>query len=157
MSLLTSPHQPPPPPPASASPSAVPNGPQSPKQQKEPLSHRFNEFMTSKPKIHCFRSLKRGVSSPLDTSLSLSFSFLSFLRFYCTFCYVKTCFVLWMNPLCFIITCRQIQGIPTYKAICSQKPHNETTKSTIGDGNYPFWFRGEEGLSKVWKEELNIK
>ncbi|KAM4661808.1 formin-binding protein 1 isoform 5-T5 [Discoglossus pictus] len=58
MSLLTSPHQPPPPPPAS--PSAVPNGPQSPKQQKEPLSHRFNDFMTSKPKIHCFRSLKRG-------------------------------------------------------------------------------------------------
>uniref|UniRef100_A0A8C7BS20 Formin binding protein 1 n=1 Tax=Neovison vison TaxID=452646 RepID=A0A8C7BS20_NEOVI len=66
MSLLTSPHQPPPPPPASASPSAVPNGPQSPKQQKEPLSHRFNEFMTSKPKIHCFRSLKRGVSSALE-------------------------------------------------------------------------------------------
>ncbi|KAM4647186.1 formin-binding protein 1 isoform 3-T3 [Amazona ochrocephala] len=63
MSLLTSPHQPPPPPPASASPSAVPNGPQSPKQQKEPLSHRFNEFMTSKPKIHCFRSLKRGTQS----------------------------------------------------------------------------------------------
>ncbi|XP_032304071.1 formin-binding protein 1 isoform X7 [Coturnix japonica] len=53
-------NKPPPPPPASASPSAVPNGPQSPKQQKEPLSHRFNEFMTSKPKIHCFRSLKRG-------------------------------------------------------------------------------------------------
>ncbi|XP_006497747.1 formin-binding protein 1 isoform X1 [Mus musculus] len=63
MSLLTSPHQPPPPPPASASPSAVPNGPQSPKQPKEPLSHRFNEFMTSKPKIHCFRSLKRGTQS----------------------------------------------------------------------------------------------
>uniref|UniRef100_A0A8C9FZV0 Formin binding protein 1 n=1 Tax=Pavo cristatus TaxID=9049 RepID=A0A8C9FZV0_PAVCR len=77
MSLLTSPHQPPPPPPASASPSAVPNGPQSPKQQKEPLSHRFNEFMTSKPKIHCFRSLKRGVSSPLDTSLSFFSSFLN--------------------------------------------------------------------------------
>uniref|UniRef100_A0ABM5F5R0 Formin-binding protein 1 isoform X9 n=1 Tax=Pogona vitticeps TaxID=103695 RepID=A0ABM5F5R0_9SAUR len=65
MSLLTSPHQPPPPPPSSASPSAVPNGPQSPKQQKEPLSHRFNEFMTSKPKIHCFRSLKRGLSLKL--------------------------------------------------------------------------------------------
>ncbi|KAM4661807.1 formin-binding protein 1 isoform 4-T4 [Discoglossus pictus] len=63
MSLLTSPHQPPPPPPAS--PSAVPNGPQSPKQQKEPLSHRFNDFMTSKPKIHCFRSLKRGLSLKL--------------------------------------------------------------------------------------------
>ncbi|XP_053138452.1 formin-binding protein 1 isoform X13 [Hemicordylus capensis] len=65
MSLLTSPHQPPPPPPSSGSPSAVPNGPQSPKQQKEPLSHRFNEFMTSKPKIHCFRSLKRGLSLKL--------------------------------------------------------------------------------------------
>ncbi|XP_048822342.1 formin-binding protein 1 isoform X10 [Lagopus muta] len=37
----------------------------SPKQQKEPLSHRFNEFMTSKPKIHCFRSLKRGLSLKL--------------------------------------------------------------------------------------------
>ncbi|XP_006497751.1 formin-binding protein 1 isoform X5 [Mus musculus] len=35
----------------------------SPKQPKEPLSHRFNEFMTSKPKIHCFRSLKRGTQS----------------------------------------------------------------------------------------------
>ncbi|XP_072344756.1 formin-binding protein 1 isoform X2 [Scyliorhinus torazame] len=63
MSLLTSPHQPPPPPPSCSSPSAVPNGPQSPKQQKEPLSHRLNEFMTSKPKIHCFRSLKRGTRS----------------------------------------------------------------------------------------------
>nr|XP_014431655.1 formin-binding protein 1 isoform X4 [Pelodiscus sinensis] len=60
-------NKPPPPPPASASPSAVPNGPQSPKQQKEPLSHRFNEFMTSKPKIHCFRSLKRGLSLKLIT------------------------------------------------------------------------------------------
>uniref|UniRef100_A0A8C6HNM4 Formin binding protein 1 n=1 Tax=Mus spicilegus TaxID=10103 RepID=A0A8C6HNM4_MUSSI len=68
MSLLTSPHQPPPPPPASASPSAVPNGPQSPKQPKEPLSHRFNEFMTSKPKIHCFRSLKRGLSLKLGVT-----------------------------------------------------------------------------------------
>ncbi|XP_050176234.1 formin-binding protein 1 isoform X9 [Myiozetetes cayanensis] len=37
----------------------------SPKQQKEPLSHRFNEFMTSKPKIHCFRSLKRGQTQSL--------------------------------------------------------------------------------------------
>ncbi|XP_053138455.1 formin-binding protein 1 isoform X16 [Hemicordylus capensis] len=58
-------NKPPPPPPSSGSPSAVPNGPQSPKQQKEPLSHRFNEFMTSKPKIHCFRSLKRGLSLKL--------------------------------------------------------------------------------------------
>ncbi|XP_064163361.1 formin-binding protein 1 isoform X3 [Anguilla rostrata] len=69
MSLLTSPHQPPPPPPASTSPSpsAVPNGPQSPKQHKEPLSHRLNEFMASKPKMHCFRSLKRGLSLKLIT------------------------------------------------------------------------------------------
>ncbi|KAJ8339185.1 hypothetical protein SKAU_G00359710 [Synaphobranchus kaupii] len=34
----------------------------SPKQHKEPLSHRLNEFMASKPKMHCFRSLKRGLS-----------------------------------------------------------------------------------------------
>ncbi|KAM9338667.1 formin-binding protein 1 [Symphorus nematophorus] len=62
MSLLTSPHQPPPAPPASSppSPSAVPNDPQSPKQHKEPLSHRLNDFMTSKPKMHCLRSLRRG-------------------------------------------------------------------------------------------------
>ncbi|KFO31927.1 Formin-binding protein 1 [Fukomys damarensis] len=40
----------------------------SPKQPKEPLSHRFNEFMTSKPKMHCFRSLKRGGSTPEDFS-----------------------------------------------------------------------------------------
>ncbi|XP_069556943.1 formin-binding protein 1 isoform X12 [Brachyistius frenatus] len=66
MSLLTSPHQPPPAPPASSppSPSAVPNDPQSPKQHKEPLSHRLNDFMTSKPKMHCLRSLRRGQQSP---------------------------------------------------------------------------------------------
>ncbi|XP_070614742.1 formin-binding protein 1 isoform X4 [Erythrolamprus reginae] len=68
MSLLTPPYQPPPLPPSSTSPSALPNGPQSPKQPKEPLSHRFNEFMTSKPKIHCFRSLKRGGGGPEDYS-----------------------------------------------------------------------------------------
>ncbi|XP_061589780.1 formin-binding protein 1 isoform X3 [Cololabis saira] len=64
MSLLTSPHQPPPAPPATSppSPSAVPNDPQSPKQQKEPLSHRLNDFMTSKPKMHCLRSLRRGIT-----------------------------------------------------------------------------------------------
>ncbi|XP_064163375.1 formin-binding protein 1 isoform X16 [Anguilla rostrata] len=63
-------NKPPPPPPASTSPSpsAVPNGPQSPKQHKEPLSHRLNEFMASKPKMHCFRSLKRGGSGPEDFS-----------------------------------------------------------------------------------------
>ncbi|XP_067431156.1 formin-binding protein 1 isoform X7 [Thunnus thynnus] len=70
MSLLTSPHQPPPAPPASSppSPSAVPNDPQSPKQHKEPLSHRLNDFMTSKPKMHCLRSLRRGGSGPEDFS-----------------------------------------------------------------------------------------
>ncbi|XP_035463551.1 formin-binding protein 1 isoform X7 [Scophthalmus maximus] len=69
MSLLTSPHQPPPAPPASSppSPSAVPNDPQSPKQQKEPLSHRLNDFMSSKPKMHCLRSLRRGLSLKLIT------------------------------------------------------------------------------------------
>ncbi|XP_070614746.1 formin-binding protein 1 isoform X7 [Erythrolamprus reginae] len=61
-------NKPPPLPPSSTSPSALPNGPQSPKQPKEPLSHRFNEFMTSKPKIHCFRSLKRGGGGPEDYS-----------------------------------------------------------------------------------------
>uniref|UniRef100_A0A671X9Z5 Formin binding protein 1 n=1 Tax=Sparus aurata TaxID=8175 RepID=A0A671X9Z5_SPAAU len=57
-------NKPPPAPPASSppSPSAVPNDPQSPKQHKEPLSHRLNDFMTSKPKMHCLRSLRRGVS-----------------------------------------------------------------------------------------------
>ncbi|XP_034457284.1 formin-binding protein 1 isoform X12 [Hippoglossus hippoglossus] len=66
MSLLTSPHQPPPAPPASSppSPSTVPNDPQSPKQHKEPLSHRLNDFMASKPKMHCLRSLRRGQQSP---------------------------------------------------------------------------------------------
>ncbi|XP_070408586.1 formin-binding protein 1 isoform X5 [Nothobranchius furzeri] len=67
MSLLTSPHQPPPAPPASSppSPSAVPNDPQSPKQHKEPLSHRLNDFMTSKPKM--LRTLRRGLSLKLIT------------------------------------------------------------------------------------------
>uniref|UniRef100_A0A4W5Q8T2 Formin binding protein 1 n=1 Tax=Hucho hucho TaxID=62062 RepID=A0A4W5Q8T2_9TELE len=57
-------NKPPPAPPASSppSPSAVPNDPQSPKQNKEPLSNRFNEFMASKPKMTCLRSLRRGVS-----------------------------------------------------------------------------------------------
>ncbi|XP_072559305.1 formin-binding protein 1a isoform X19 [Paramormyrops kingsleyae] len=39
----------------------------SPKQHKELLSHRLNEFMTSKPKMHCFRSLKRGLSLKLGS------------------------------------------------------------------------------------------
>uniref|UniRef100_A0A673X5C7 Formin binding protein 1a n=1 Tax=Salmo trutta TaxID=8032 RepID=A0A673X5C7_SALTR len=60
MSLLASPRQPPPPPPTSPSPGAMPNGPQSPQQPKEPLSHRLNEFMTSKHKMQCLRSLTRG-------------------------------------------------------------------------------------------------
>ncbi|CDQ65980.1 unnamed protein product [Oncorhynchus mykiss] len=34
----------------------------SPQQPKEPLSHRLNEFMTSKHKMQCLRSLTRGVS-----------------------------------------------------------------------------------------------
>ncbi|XP_072310614.1 formin-binding protein 1 isoform X17 [Eucyclogobius newberryi] len=62
-------NKPPPAPPATSSPSssAVPNDPQSPKQHKEPLSHRLNDFMTSKPKIHCLRSLRRGLSLKLGS------------------------------------------------------------------------------------------
>uniref|UniRef100_A0A3Q3N5P3 Formin binding protein 1b n=1 Tax=Labrus bergylta TaxID=56723 RepID=A0A3Q3N5P3_9LABR len=33
-------------------------------KQKEPLSHRLNDFMASKPKMHCLRSLRRGQQSP---------------------------------------------------------------------------------------------
>ncbi|XP_037401833.1 formin-binding protein 1 isoform X18 [Pygocentrus nattereri] len=36
-----------------------------PKQPKEALSHRFNDLMTSKPKMHCLRSLRRGLSLKL--------------------------------------------------------------------------------------------
>ncbi|XP_029505351.2 formin-binding protein 1-like isoform X9 [Oncorhynchus nerka] len=68
MSLLTSPHQPPAPSLQPPSPCAVPNDPQSPKQNKEPLSNRFNEFMASKPKMTCLRSLRRGGSGPEDFS-----------------------------------------------------------------------------------------
>ncbi|XP_028827172.1 formin-binding protein 1 isoform X5 [Denticeps clupeoides] len=67
MTLLTSPPPAPPPPAPSSSscshtpsPSAVPNDPQSPRQSKEPLTHRLNDLMSSKSKMHCFRSLKRG-------------------------------------------------------------------------------------------------
>ncbi|XP_058472462.1 formin-binding protein 1 isoform X6 [Solea solea] len=62
-------NKPPPAPPASSppSPSAVPNDPQSPNQHKEPLSHRLNDFMASKPKMHCLRSLRRGLSLKLIT------------------------------------------------------------------------------------------
>ncbi|XP_043090354.1 LOW QUALITY PROTEIN: formin-binding protein 1 [Puntigrus tetrazona] len=69
MSLLTSPHSPAPDPP---SPSAVTPDPcptpQTPKQSKEPLSHRFNDLMTSKPKMHCLRSLRRGLSLKLGSN-----------------------------------------------------------------------------------------
>uniref|UniRef100_A0A668ACY4 Formin binding protein 1 n=1 Tax=Myripristis murdjan TaxID=586833 RepID=A0A668ACY4_9TELE len=58
------------------SPSAVPNDPQSPKQHKEPISHRLNDFMTSKPKMHCLRSLRRGVSVCLCGSGPEDFSHL---------------------------------------------------------------------------------
>ncbi|KAG7499191.1 formin-binding 1 isoform X4 [Solea senegalensis] len=62
-------NKPPPAPPASSppSPSAVPNDPQSPNQHKEPLSHRLNDFMASKPKMHCLRSLRRGLSLKLGS------------------------------------------------------------------------------------------
>ncbi|XP_069369268.1 formin-binding protein 1 isoform X10 [Paralichthys olivaceus] len=45
----------------------IKNKNKSPKQQKEPLSHRLNDFMASKPKMHCLRSLRRGLSLKLIT------------------------------------------------------------------------------------------
>uniref|UniRef100_A0A3P8ZEN8 Formin binding protein 1b n=1 Tax=Esox lucius TaxID=8010 RepID=A0A3P8ZEN8_ESOLU len=38
----------------------IKNKNKSPKQSKEPISNRFNEFMASKPKMTCLRSLRRG-------------------------------------------------------------------------------------------------
>ncbi|XP_055729723.1 formin-binding protein 1-like isoform X15 [Salvelinus fontinalis] len=46
----------------------IKNKNKSPKQNKEPLSNRFNEFMASKPKMTCLRSLRRGGSGPEDFS-----------------------------------------------------------------------------------------
>ncbi|XP_053335310.1 formin-binding protein 1 isoform X2 [Clarias gariepinus] len=68
MSLLTSPdsRHPPPEPPSPSTVTLDPcPTPQSPKPPKEALSHRFNDIITSKPKIHCLRSLRRGLSLKL--------------------------------------------------------------------------------------------
>ncbi|XP_056873982.1 formin-binding protein 1 isoform X32 [Takifugu flavidus] len=46
----------------------IKNKNKSPKQHKEPLSNRLNDFMASKPKMHCLRSLRRGGSGPEDFS-----------------------------------------------------------------------------------------
>ncbi|XP_019908876.1 formin-binding protein 1 isoform X21 [Esox lucius] len=46
----------------------IKNKNKSPKQSKEPISNRFNEFMASKPKMTCLRSLRRGGSGPEDFS-----------------------------------------------------------------------------------------
>ncbi|XP_072518837.1 formin-binding protein 1 isoform X5 [Salminus brasiliensis] len=65
MSLLTSPapRQPPPEPPSPSAVTPDPSpAPQTPKQPKEALSHRLNDLMTSKSKMHCLRSLRRGIS-----------------------------------------------------------------------------------------------
>ncbi|XP_057217232.1 formin-binding protein 1 isoform X10 [Triplophysa rosa] len=71
MSLLTSPiprqSPPEPPSPSAVTPDPCPT-PQTPKQSKEPLSHRFNDLVTSKPKIHCLRSLRRGLSLKLGSN-----------------------------------------------------------------------------------------
>ncbi|XP_023816750.1 formin-binding protein 1 isoform X20 [Oryzias latipes] len=45
----------------------IKNKNKSPKQPKEPLSHRLNDFMASKPKMHCLRSLRRGLSLKLGS------------------------------------------------------------------------------------------
>uniref|UniRef100_A0A8C8GLH0 Formin binding protein 1b n=1 Tax=Oncorhynchus tshawytscha TaxID=74940 RepID=A0A8C8GLH0_ONCTS len=49
----------------------IKNKNKSPKQNKEPLSNRFNEFMASKPKMTCLRSLRRG--QPPTRPLSLCY------------------------------------------------------------------------------------
>ncbi|XP_056587920.1 formin-binding protein 1 isoform X10 [Triplophysa dalaica] len=71
MSLLTSPiprqSPPEPPSPSAVTPDPCPT-PQTPKQSKEPLSHRFNDLVTSKPKINCLRSLRRGLSLKLGSN-----------------------------------------------------------------------------------------
>nr|XP_055035260.1 formin-binding protein 1 isoform X10 [Misgurnus anguillicaudatus] len=56
-----------PPSPSAVTPDPCPT-PQTPKQSKEPLSHRFNDLMTSKPKMHCLRSLRRGLSLKLGST-----------------------------------------------------------------------------------------
>ncbi|XP_029692968.1 formin-binding protein 1 isoform X27 [Takifugu rubripes] len=45
----------------------IKNKNKSPKQHKEPLSNRLNDFMASKPKMHCLRSLRRGLSLKLGS------------------------------------------------------------------------------------------
>ncbi|XP_028319536.1 formin-binding protein 1 isoform X11 [Gouania willdenowi] len=45
----------------------IKNKNKSPKQPKEPLSHRLNDFMITKPKMHCLRSLRRGLSLKLGS------------------------------------------------------------------------------------------
>ncbi|XP_024918424.1 formin-binding protein 1 isoform X14 [Cynoglossus semilaevis] len=40
----------------------IKNKNKSPNQHKEPLSHRLNDFMASKPKMQCLRSLRRGIT-----------------------------------------------------------------------------------------------
>uniref|UniRef100_A0A3P8XBV5 Formin binding protein 1b n=1 Tax=Esox lucius TaxID=8010 RepID=A0A3P8XBV5_ESOLU len=45
----------------------IKNKNKSPKQSKEPISNRFNEFMASKPKMTCLRSLRRGLSLKLGS------------------------------------------------------------------------------------------
>ncbi|XP_064153642.1 formin-binding protein 1-like isoform X3 [Anguilla rostrata] len=68
-------NRPPPPPPSSPPSPDLPNGPHSPKPQREPLSHRLSELISSKPRMHCsskprmhcLRSLKRGLSLKLGS------------------------------------------------------------------------------------------
>ncbi len=65
MSLLTSPIPRSPPWPSltfCCDPWPLPHSPDPQTVQGAPLSHRFNDLMTSKPKCNCLRSLRRGVS-----------------------------------------------------------------------------------------------
>lgn len=117
-----------------------------------PSLQRVHDLQTQNPLLQEPKARGKFSSGYLSLFLSLFF----FLRFYCTFCYVKTSFCFVNGSVVFIITCRQVQGISAYKAIRSQNPHSETTKSTVAAGKHPFRIWGEEALSKAQKEELNI-
>ncbi|XP_036000115.1 formin-binding protein 1 [Fundulus heteroclitus] len=71
--LLSSPRQPPPPPPTSPSPGEVVNSSQSPPTgSREPITQRLSDLMSSgsRTRKQCLRSLKRGLSLKLGSSLA---------------------------------------------------------------------------------------
>ncbi|XP_038132530.1 formin-binding protein 1-like isoform X2 [Cyprinodon tularosa] len=71
--LLSSPRQPPPPPPTSPSPGELVNSSQSPPTgSREPITQRLSDLMSSgsRTRKQCLRSIKRGLSLKLGSSLT---------------------------------------------------------------------------------------